>query len=831
VVIVPAVLVVRWVHWSALRWPTDATVARWVNDPLTAPTIVGGALICAGLLWLATAVVIVGSMVGRLRRGIGWLRRVPLPTPAQATATSLAGVAVFGAADTATNAAHVDGRPATPTADAQIQHRGAAGQPAVSGADIARAAPHAGVDLPDGGWMPVQTAQDVAAAATMLWWRRRRFYRPHEPGTPHDDDPDARPLPTTVTTAQSVAQSAAADPTVDARTISPPGRLPQAVLGRAGDGPLPADQLPAGPLHLVGPGAQDAARGLLVTVLLTAQHDRDGRVLVVTSADDLTRLLGGRHTTGHTIGGLQVVDTIAAARQLIDDGAYHDGGPSEASLIPRPPQDRQPSPTPVVVLTHTTGGSVLLRRLDPAPTANATVTPPAGQQDTATWQVDADGTTADSGLSDKAGARLCVLSERAAVDLLTVLHDAYHPARDRDVRPGVTQATATDGGLPAPTAGPVPPGAPGGGRVVPPLRLHVLGRPALTNAGEPVTLRRSAALQALVMLAVHHPDGCTARQLTEALWPGPRPAGVSDRLYTTMSELRRTLRSYTADPVVHRDADQYRLNTGHLDVDLWHLHTVVRDAAAALTIVERQAALRSIISRYTGELGADQPWPWLDAPREVLRRHVIDAYAALADTSAPDEALSPPFVTVAALTTGWLIWAALCATVLLRLVALLPHTLLRRWPMHLPGPQQSLATAILGAATISATAHTAPTPPAPAAATENTSLAGSPGTVTMQVDIHGRAMSALDTNDRPRHATRTTTGQAVNNDHRADNDHGRAGPATAKRAVCVPRDKTATVHRGDSLWTIARRCLGNAHRWPEIFALNRGAHFPASAAP
>ncbi|PWR14888.1 hypothetical protein DKT69_14105 [Micromonospora sicca] len=38
-------------------------------------------------------------------------------------------------------------------------------------------------------------------------------------------------------------------------------------------------------------------------------------------------------------------------------------------------------------------------------------------------------------------------------------------------------------------------------------------------------------------------------------------------------------------------------------------------------------------------------------------------------------------------------------------------------------------------------------------------------------------------------------------------------------------DNTYTVQRGDTLSEIAERCLGDARRWPEIFALNRGTHF------
>ncbi|MET8355105.1 MULTISPECIES: LysM peptidoglycan-binding domain-containing protein [unclassified Micromonospora] len=49
-----------------------------------------------------------------------------------------------------------------------------------------------------------------------------------------------------------------------------------------------------------------------------------------------------------------------------------------------------------------------------------------------------------------------------------------------------------------------------------------------------------------------------------------------------------------------------------------------------------------------------------------------------------------------------------------------------------------------------------------------------------------------------------------------------AAPSSTELArVTAGREDTYTVQRGDTLSEIAERCLGDAHRWPDIFALNR----------
>ncbi|MGN9920294.1 BTAD domain-containing putative transcriptional regulator [Micromonospora palomenae] len=108
--------------------------------------------------------------------------------------------------------------------------------------------------------------------------------------------------------------------------------------------------------------------------------------------------------------------------------------------------------------------------------------------------------------------------------------------------------------------------------------------------------------------------------------------------------------------------------------------------------------------------------------------------------------------------------------------------------LHLPGPLQGLAAALLGATAITAAASATPA----AAATD----------------------AAVDGDGQPR---------------------GHGIPETAhepKQQSAPPADTstagnlTYTVRRGDTLSSIAARRLGDDRRWPDIYDLNRGTHFP-----
>lgn len=147
--------------------------------------------------------------------------------------------------------------------------------------------------------------------------------------------------------------------------------------------------------------------------------------------------------------------------------------------------------------------------------------------------------------------------------------------------------------------------------------------------------------------------------------------------------------------------------------------------------------------------------------------------------------MSTGFVIVLAEAAAVALWLLLATAILTHAYAALARRLRWTTTFRLPGPLQGLTAALLGATAVTtatgATAHANP---------------------------------ATDTTNSAMPAAEPTTTTSTSHHH--------ASP-DPRPAAQTP---TYTVRRGDSLCRIAARTLGDADRWPEIFALNRGTHFP-----
>ncbi|MFG1719098.1 hypothetical protein ACGFLT_28985 [Micromonospora chalcea] len=556
-------------------WPTSTQLRDWLTDPLTPATLTTGLIAVAWLLWLGMAYTVTVTAARRLRAGARWVRHLPLPTPWQAAATSIAGAAALTTAHTPST--HPPDPPTPVTAD-ELQHPSATPQ-----------TERGGVVVP-GGWLPDDTAHHIAAAAALVWLRRRRA---HQPGQPDTDATQLTPLPTTVTAVQAAI----------AEQPPPPA---------ATTGAIPAPLPPAG-LCLAGDGADHAARGLLITRLLTALRDPTGTTPVIITSNTLARLLPTIAETAATIPGLHVVETLEQAADLLpasSPSSTTDRGIPSLVLTAEPATPAPPNLPGARVVT--------LDAAAPLPT----------------WRVDRHGHTVDH-QTGQPRPRMCVLDGTAAADLLAVLAQPTTAAPDHAASAPARPINRAQAKIPR-QASRIPPPTPRRPTeaTATAVQLRVLGRPALLIDSKEVTIRRSAALQILVFLAVH-PDGATTTQLVHALWPGLPAHTVTGRLYTTLSDLRSTIRATSADQVVVHTEDRYHLDL-RTDVDLWRLQAAAHHSATT----DAPGSWQAVIDAYTGDLAAGHTWPWIDPPREATRRLALDAHtnAAAAQTD-PHERL------------------------------------------------------------------------------------------------------------------------------------------------------------------------------------------------
>ncbi|MGW5557609.1 AfsR/SARP family transcriptional regulator [Micromonospora sp. NPDC003944] len=564
------------------RWPSSEQVQAWVQQPLTEQTLTAALTIGAWLLWLLLAYTVAVRVLTRLRTTVGWLRRLPLPTPLQATASGMAGAAVFGVATNAVTVAPPQPSPPLAAGMSEDSDR-------VSPIRGDTAASDDGIHLA-GGWLPDEVAGQVAASASLVWLRRRRDYRPRPPGPNRPEELDAVGLPPTV----AAVQAAFAD--APAPSIAPESSASFAALVGA---------LPVSGLGISGAGTLSIGRGLLITALLAGHHLRTPTL--ITTRATLTSLLGGdAQTLNRRLPQLTTVDTIRDVTRLVDPTT---------------------SPRIVLLLKEECDGYDISHLADMTAMTAGRVVVLGGWPAGPTWQAAATGHLHDPLRPDEPGPRLCVLDQVAATDLLAVI---VHPdPTPPSAAPGplLPHVVPPKTRLPRQTTRDEPRSRPDASSRR--FHLRVLGEPTLLIGGEPVTIRRSAALQILVFLATNHPTGATTSQLANAIWPGVPRRSLTGRLYTTLSELRTVIRDASGMHAIEHTDDRYRLNPAHLNVDLWQLQAAIHHAAS--TVTNTTAAWQAILDAYPADLAAGRTWPWLDPIRETTRRHVIDTCAALAD--------------------------------------------------------------------------------------------------------------------------------------------------------------------------------------------------------
>ncbi|HEX2273781.1 MAG TPA: BTAD domain-containing putative transcriptional regulator [Acidimicrobiales bacterium] len=394
--------------------------------------------------------------------------------------------------------------------------------------------------------------------------------------------------------------------------LSPNGAEPTAgadvvaVLGEQDDREVGVP-LGQAPLGMVGPGAADAGRAL-VTTLLAGTDPGAVRVLAV----------GDVLPSGPSFPGLQRVDDMETVL-----------GELEGELgrrRHRSPEGPASPVEPLLVLVTADVPEALSGRLAAllreGPAVGLTAVGVGCELDgaeTVTLQPGAVIRSAGSGgrLDTLAGTRLFTLSPGAADELLRLLCAAR---------------TDEEGPLPEAADEPFPVLATS---APPPIEVRLLGAYQIEANGKEIRSGLRAKARELLAFYLLHPEGTTLDAATEALWPEADPGRGSEWFWTALGNLRTTLRRATGIQqlrIIERDSDRYRVEPV-FGVDLWEFQAALpKGTGANPGDPEWAAALENAANLYGGELLAGVDWAWVEVPRDDLRRRAVDVLVSLAAT-------------------------------------------------------------------------------------------------------------------------------------------------------------------------------------------------------
>lgn len=516
------------------------------------------------------------------------------------------------------------------------------------------------VKLPSGSTVAASFAAGVAAAvATGRLWRRRS-YRPSRPrpavlALPPDLRATVRSLlrATAPTQAAELTVSAAKEPSLlfsyTGLSDPEPARLP---IGVRGDCPVELELTSLGGLRLDGPGGPGVARALVAA--LAAKGRACVTELLVPDSTARSLLPGVDQVTG-----IQVtpdLDTalteaevelirrtrLLAVREAADFATYRQTCPEDLLpaliLVTDEVRDQQGQRLQAV--------AELGSRLGVGVIACGAQGPCATQ-----IHVDEDGAACnvfpESLAAEVSGATLHCLTESEFGEVLAVLaaargEEPVVPERVTDSGeqggqgPAVPDAVSADRPETSVAAVPEPVQVNRMPRAGSAVGVRLLGPYRIEAGGDELRTGLRSAARELLAFYLLRPEGAGIEAAADALWPEVEPERASERFWTALGNLRSRIRQATGvdQPLIEKEGERYRIQSGVFDVDLWRFQDAVAEAAGQRSNHDVEPMLARAARAYGGELLESSFYEWAEPAREELRRRALDALVRLAELRA-----------------------------------------------------------------------------------------------------------------------------------------------------------------------------------------------------
>jgi DNA-binding SARP family transcriptional activator len=181
-----------------------------------------------------------------------------------------------------------------------------------------------------------------------------------------------------------------------------------------------------------------------------------------------------------------------------------------------------------------------------------------------------------------------------------------------------------------------------------PIRVEVLGAMQITAFGQPVATGIRSRAKALLAWYLCRPEGASAEQAVDALWPDTPPEAVLRQFWRALGDLRAGLRGLGGETpeVLEKSGERYRPAPGEIACDLWELQATLGAAAKAEDDEAARQALRRGVEVYRGDLLDGMGDQWVEPVRQDLHRRALDAHLRLAEL---EEAAGRPDAAVATL--------------------------------------------------------------------------------------------------------------------------------------------------------------------------------------